>query len=199
MKNVVIFGASGRTGKYISRKLLQLPDIRVTLFVRNPDRLSEEEKKSTTVITGDALKLSAVKTAMEGQDILLCSLEGDVLTMAENIVQALTDTSVRRIIWITGMGIHNEITGLRGRMLQMYARQRPDYIKAADLIAGSTAVTTLLRCPLILDGEHEAYSLTEEGVQPADRPVDRAAIAKCMADMVADEALGADQSLGITN
>lgn len=36
----------------------------------------------------DALNEEDVLRAMEGQDILFCSLEGDVLTMAKNIVVA---------------------------------------------------------------------------------------------------------------
>ena len=131
--------------------------------------------------------------------MLLCSLEGDVLRMAKNIVSALDETSVRRIIWITGMGIHHEIKGLRGMMLNQLAKQRPDYIEAADTIAASSAVTTLLRCPGIQDGDNEVYELTNEGIQPSHRNVDRAAIAQCIADMIKDETLGTNESLGITN
>ena len=114
-------------------------------------------------------------------------------------VAALDETGVKRIIWITGMGIHREITGIRGMMLNRYAKQRPEYIEAADTIAASSAVTTLLRCPGIQNGDNEKYELTKEGIQPAHRNVERAAIAKCMADMIADEALGANESLGITS
>ena len=59
-------------------------------------------------------------------------------------------------------------------------------ITAADTISASSAVTTLLRCPGIWD----AYRLTREGEKPACWTVDRAAIAQCMADMIANEALG---------
>ena len=69
----------------------------------------------------------------------------------------------------------------------------------ADTIAASSAVTTLLRCPGIRDGENETYTLTKEGEKPVCWVVDRAAIARCMADMIADETLGANESLGITN
>ena len=62
-----------------------------------------------------------------------------------------------------------------------------------------SAVTTLLRCPGIRDGENKTYTLTKEGEKPVCRVVDRAAIARCMADMLADETLGANESLGITN
>lgn len=69
----------------------------------------------------------------------------------------------------------------------------------ADTVAASPAVTTLLRCPGIRDGENETYTLTKEGEKPVCWVVDRAAIARCMADMIADETLGANESLGITN
>ena len=69
----------------------------------------------------------------------------------------------------------------------------------ADTVAASSAVTALLRCPGIRDGENETYTLTIEGEKPVCWVVDRAAIARCMADMIADETLGANESLGITN
>lgn len=199
MKKVVIFGAAGHTGKYITRKMMQEQDFEVSVFVRNPDKFGDMDLSGVKVIKGDALNAEDVKGAMDGQDVLLCSLEGDVRTMAQNIVAALKETTVKRIIWITGMGIHHEITGIRGAMLNMLAKKRPDYIEAADMIAASSAVTTLLRCPGIKDGDNEKYFLTKEGEQPLHHDIERAGIAKCMADMLKDESLGVNESLGITN
>ena len=199
MKKVVVFGAAGHTGKYITRKMQMEKDMELSVFVRNPSKFENMDLTGVNVIQGDALKYEDVKKALDGQDVLLCSLEGDVRTMAQNIVKALEETSVKRIIWITGMGIHHEITGVRGVMLNMLAKKRPDYIEAADIIAGSSAITTLLRCPGIQDGNNETYFLTKEGEQPRHKNIDRAGIAKCMADMIHNEALGVNESLGITN
>ena len=199
MKKVVIFGAAGHTGKYLTRKMQRTEDIELSVFVRNPSKFGDMDMTGVNVITGDALNADDVRRAMDGQDILLCSLEGDVLTMAKNIVAALEKTSVKRIIWITGMGIHHEIRGIHGIMLNQLAKKMPEYIQAADTIAASSAVTTLLRCPGIRDGENKTYTLTKAGEKPVCWVVDRAAIARCMADMIADETLGANESLGITN
>ena len=199
MKKVVVFGAAGHTGKYITRKMQSMQDVELTVFVRNPAKFEGMDMSGTTIVQGDALNAADVKKAMDGQDILLCSLEGDVLSMAKNIVAALTETSVKRIIWITGMGIHHEIGGIHGVMLNMLAKQRPEYITAADTIAASSAVTTLLRCPGIKDGDGTTYALTHEGEKPRSWSTDRAAIAQCMADMIEDETLGVNESLGITN
>ena len=199
MKKVVIFGAAGHTGKYLTRKMQSLNDIELSVFVRNPQKLEGTDLYGINVIQGDALKIEDVKRAMDGPDVLLCSLDGNVLPMAKNIAAALAETSVRRIIWITGMGIHHEIRGIHGVMLNQLAKKMPEYITAADTIAANSAVTTLLRCPGIRDGEGDIYRLTREGEKPACWSVDRAAIAQCMADMLADESLGANESLGITN
>ena len=64
----------------------------------------------------------------------------------------------------------------------------------AGTVAAGSAVTTLLRY-----GENKTYTLTKAGEKPVCWVVDRAAIARCMADMIADETLGANESLGITN
>lgn len=49
----------------------------------------------------------------------------------------------------------------------------------ADTVAASSAVTTLLRCPGIRDGENEPYTLTKAGENPVCWVVDRAAEAGC--------------------
>ncbi len=97
------------------------------------------------------------------------------------------------------MGIQREITGFYGFMLNMYAKKRPEYIQAADTIANSKAVTTLLRCPGIVDGNNTKYTLSKEGEQPKKWSIDRAGIAQCMYDLIMNEEFGVNESLGITN
>ena len=142
MKKVVIFGAAGHAGKYLTRKMQKTPDVKLSVFVRNPAKFGDMDMSDVNIITGDALHAEDVRRAMEGQDILLCSLEDDVLTMAKNIVATLAESGVKRIIWITDMGIHHEIKGIHGVMLNQLAKKRPEYIQAADTIAASSAVTT---------------------------------------------------------
>ncbi len=198
-KNVIVFGATGRTGAYIVRRFQQLEDVNLSLFARTPSKLADAQAAGATVIQGDATNPTDVERALQGQNIVLVSLEGNVLEMARNIVAGAKKTGVRRIIWITGMGIRHEIKGMRGMMLNALAKSRPDYVEAADLIANSGIDYTLLRCPMINDGDNATYHLTDEGEQPRNKSVDRAAIAQAMADMVANESLGRNKSVGITN
>ena len=66
-----------------SKCQLKYKDFELTVFVRNPAKFGDMDLSNVKVIQGDALDANAVEKAMEGQDILLCSLEGDVLTMAK--------------------------------------------------------------------------------------------------------------------
>ena len=84
MEKVVIFGAAGHTGKYLTRKMQKTADVELSVFVRNPAKFGDMDMTGVNVITGDALNTENVRQAMDGQDVLLCSLEGDVLTMAKS-------------------------------------------------------------------------------------------------------------------
>ena len=98
MKKVVIFGAAGQTGKYIVLKLLDQEDVTLRAFVRDASKLEGLGRAKLDVAIGDALDREDVSKALDDRDILLCSLEGDVFTMARNIIEALPKTPVRRTV-----------------------------------------------------------------------------------------------------
>lgn len=54
MKKVVIFGAAGHTGKYITEKMKSEKDIELSVFVRNPKKFGDMELTDVNVIQGDA-------------------------------------------------------------------------------------------------------------------------------------------------
>ena len=200
MKNVLVLGAAGRTGRYILRALNADESLRVMALDIRPDAELEAQYPRIRFVWGNVLDEGALIGVMLDQEIVVATLEGDVLSMAQSLVFACaTASSVRRIIWLTGMGIHGEVKGIRKLFLDQYVRQYPDYIRAADAIAESKIPYTLLRCPNIYDGENAQYYLTTECQQPRNRDVERAAIAHCIADMVQDEQMGKNESLGITN
>ena len=103
MKKIVIFGAAGHTGKYITEKMKAEKDITLSVFVRNPDKFGDMDLTGVNVIQGDALNAEDVERAMKGQEIMLCSLEGDVLTMAKNIVASLEKTSHTTSLVLDGL------------------------------------------------------------------------------------------------
>ena len=61
MKKVVIFGAAGHTGKYITEKMKAEKDIALSVFVRKPEKFGNMDLTGVNVIQGDALNADEVE------------------------------------------------------------------------------------------------------------------------------------------
>ena len=104
-KNVIILGASGNIARHVIDILVKKDDIRLTLFLRNKSRLRNNDIFKCHIIEGNALDFNQLKNAIAGQDIVYANLAGDLETMAKNIVKAMDEEGVKRIIAISSIGI----------------------------------------------------------------------------------------------
>ncbi|MFP3835758.1 NAD(P)H-binding protein, partial [Chryseobacterium sp. SIMBA_028] len=75
--------------------------------VRNKNRLSKDLSDDCEIIEGDALNFIDIKNAVKGKDIVYINLDGDLETMTNNIVLAMQEEKVKRIIGISSIGIYN--------------------------------------------------------------------------------------------
>lgn len=154
--------------------------------------------KNVNIMEGDVLNADKLNESFKGQDIVVGILSGDLLAYAQNIVKALSSNNVQRVIWVTGMGIHHEVPGVVGKMLDMLCRQMPEYVQAADTIASSGTPYTLIRASHLTDGDNKKYYVQHEGEKLHANNVDRIAAAHFISDLIAGSA-GINESLGITN
>jgi putative NADH-flavin reductase len=106
---LIIFGASGGTGRQLLAQALEQGHS-VTAFVRNPEKLNQKHK-NLQIIKGDVLDLSAVEHAISGQDAVFCALGSPPLNKkllrtngTKNIIQAMENTSIKRLICQSGLG-----------------------------------------------------------------------------------------------
>ncbi len=127
MKHVLILGAGGNIAGRVIDLLSHEENVRLTLFVRNARRLRNRAVAKSSIIDGDVLNLDDVRKAMTGIDIVYANLAGDLEHMAANIVKAMDETGVKRLIFISSIGIYD--TPLKPVL-------RP-YRKAADVIEAS--------------------------------------------------------------
>ena len=184
----------------VVQQLNQIEEVNQTVYVRNSSKLRTEEVAAVMVLEGDVLDTDRLAEAMQGQDMAVAALSGDLLGQAKSIVKAIRQTSVSRVIWVTGLGIHHEVPGAAGEMLNYYVSRFPEYVQAADTIANSGVTYTLVRAANLTDGSNMKYYLQKEGENIHDEAVDRCAVAKFIVDMVKDKnGLGENDSLGVTN
>jgi uncharacterized protein YbjT (DUF2867 family) len=200
MKNVLILGATGGIGSLAVRQLKQVADVKQTVYVRNSSKLRLEDIAAAAVLEGDVLDTESLTEAMQEQDTVIAALSGDLLAQAKSIVKAMKQTKVSRVIWVTGLGIHHEVPGAVGEMLNYYVSKFPEYVQAADAIANSGVTYTLVRAANLANGNNMKYYLQKESESIHSESVDRCAVAKFIVDMVRDKnGLGKNDSLGITN
>ena len=188
MKKIIIIGAAGSLATYVVEALKPLANTELTLFVRNRNRLSKNIAAGCNIIEGDALKFKDVKNAIAGQDIVYVNLAGDLETMASNIVKAMQETGVQRIIAISSIGIYE--TPLRPVLVP--------YRKLADVIESSGLDYTILRPDWFSNGNEIDYAITHKGQPEKGTAISRKSIAAFVATVIETPDLFKQENLGIS-
>ena len=111
MTKVLILGANGQIARVATALFLKHTDVHLTLFLRQPGRLRGLASDRVHVIEGDVLDRKALEAAMVGQDVVYANLAGPLEQMARSIVQAMNAPGLRRLIFISSIGIYNEVPG----------------------------------------------------------------------------------------
>ena len=156
--------------------------------VRNKKKLQQQLIHRHTVIEGDATNYNMVKNAVSSMDIVYVNLAGDLGKMAENIVKAMTETGVRRIIAISSIGIYE---------MPIKSILKP-YRQLADIIEASNLDYTILRPDWFTDSNEIDYALTQKGEPETGAAVSRKSIAAFIKTIVEDPQLYNKQNLGIS-
>jgi saccharopine dehydrogenase-like NADP-dependent oxidoreductase len=113
LTNVLILGANGSLARVATELFLNETDAQLTLYLRNPRRQNNIPSNRVRVIEGDVLDSETLKEAMIGQDVVYANLAGNMEQMAKTIVEAMNATGIKRLIWISSMGIYDEVPGQR--------------------------------------------------------------------------------------
>jgi len=174
MKNVIVIGAGGSLAKYVINELKTKADVHLTLFLRNKRRLTGIDTNSLDIIEGDVMDYSVLKKAVEGKDIVYVNLAGDLEAMAKNIVKAMKETGVQRIIAISSIGIYE--TPLRPVL--------HPYRKLADVIEASGLDYTILRPDWFTNADEVDYALTRKGEPEKGSAISRKSIAAFTAEII---------------
>jgi uncharacterized protein YbjT (DUF2867 family) len=160
MKNVIILCASYHIAKHAIDILAKKDDINLTLFLRNMSRLRNNDVSKPAlpsgrcrIVEGNVLDFNQLKEAISGQDIVYANLSGELESMAKNIVKAMKETEVKKIIFISSIGIYG--VPLKPVLLP--------YRKAADVIEASGPEYTILRPAWFTGTDEVDYETTRKG------------------------------------
>ncbi len=107
--NVILFGATGTVGRLAVTELLKAGHT-VTAFARKPEKLGLTNP-NLRLVAGDAMRLSDVAAAMEGQEAAVVTLGAGMSRKSTirsqgtmNVIKAMHATGVRRLIAQSTLG-----------------------------------------------------------------------------------------------
>jgi uncharacterized protein YbjT (DUF2867 family) len=187
MKNIIILGANDNIAQHVIDILVKKDDIKLTLLLRNKNRLSHKDISNCRIIESDVLNYQQLKEAIKGQDIVYVNLAGDLEAMAKNIVKAMEETGVKRIIAISSIGIYD--TPLRPVL-------KP-YRKLADVIESSGLDYTILRPTWFTSANEVDYELTKKGEPEKGSVISQKSLATFITEIIESPEKYKGGSLGI--
>jgi putative NADH-flavin reductase len=199
-KKIALFGASGQTGQHFLTLALE-KGYEVKALVRNPQSISQNNLK-LTVIKGDVLNIDDVKKVIEGVDIVV-SLFGHVKGSPEwvqtngtkNIVQAMKEKNIGRIISLSGGGLPFPEKDepkfadklIRTIMKIVVPKVLNDAIKHHEVLKSSGLKWTIVRGPRLTNNPKTGtYRVGWVGVN-ASTKISRADLADFIVSQVEDE------------
>lgn len=192
MINILVLGATGSIARVAVPLFLQQPEVQLTLFVRSARKLGKIESDRGRVVEGDVLDTARLREAMAGQDVVYANLSGELERMAAAVVAAMHDTGVRRLIFISSMGIYGEVPG------QKYRSILDPYRKAAEVVEASDLDFTILRPGWFTDEDDVDYEITQEGEPFKGYDVSRASVASLVVKLATTPGLEVRRSLGVS-
>lgn len=198
MKKVLILGASGAIAQHTIEKLQNDGNVNLTLFTRSSNRIKQFENSNTEIVEGDVLNKSDLKEVLKDKDIVYANLSGPVDTMAETIVNEMENGNPDRLIFVTSLGIYNEIPGKFGEWNdRMIGTALKSYRRAADTIEASKLDYTVVR-PAWLQNKNEVdYETTQKGQPFKGTEVSRKSVGNYIADIIQHPERDSKASVGI--
>ncbi len=160
-------------GAAVRKTLLGETDDFLTLFSRNAERLNINPDRER-IISGSLTNSLALDKAMKGQEVVFAALSGNLAEFARDIVVAMKRNDVQRRIFITSMGIYEEVLLSMGETLEKVSPVLCSYREAADVIEASDLNYTIIRSgwvQLIIELRIRAKNLADMTFQSLQLPI----------------------------
>lgn len=193
MTNVLILGANGQLARHTTPVFLSQTNANLTLFLRRSGRLANPDPSRVRIVEGDVLDGAALRDAMEGQDVVYANLAGDMAPQANCIIEAMHDKKLKRLIFISSMGIYGEVPGERYRSIL------DPYRDSAALIEASALDYTILRPGWFIHDNRTDYRVTKKGEPFIGHDVTFASLSDLIVKLATTPGLHLRESLGVSN
>lgn len=192
MPNILILGANGNLARVCTRYFLEHSDAKLSLYLRNSARLSNPNAERCHILEGDVLDQVSLAKAMQDQDVIIASLNGDLKAQAKSIIETMHKTGLKRLIFISSMGIYDEVIGAN------YGAILDPYREAAAEIEASNLDYTLIRPAWFTNDEEINYQITHRHEPFKGVSVSMQSLADLILKLASNPNLEVRESLGVS-
>lgn len=192
MTRILVLGAHGQLARHTTPVFLQHPQVQLTLFLRRAQRLSNPDPARVSIVEGDVTDRAALEAVMPGHDVVYANLAGDLPRQARCIIAAMQATGLKRLIFISSMGIYGEVPGER------YRSVLDPYRDAAALVEASGLDFTVLRPGWFNHDPAVNYQLTHKGEPFKGHDVSLASLSGLIVRLALMQGLEVGSSLGVS-
>ena len=194
---VLVLGAGGAIAQHVIEFLIPNKNMSLTLFARNADHV-KEFASSSNIILGDVLNQDDLTAAIKESDIVYANLAGQVDKMASAIVNTMEANAKKRLIFVTSLGIYDEVTGKFGEWNnRIIGSELVRYSKAAQIIEKSSLDYTIVRPSWLTDKNETDYETTQKGQPFIGTEVARKAVAAYIANIIEHPEKDVRASVGV--
>lgn len=206
MTTIAVLGANGRIARIAEDMLLAHDDIELTLFIHTEDELGADIKDNprVTVVKGDAKNPDDVLNAINGADEVYANLaatqdsSADIIPMAKAVVDMMDKAGIKRLVWISSLGIYNEVPGEFGAWnANILGDYLVNYRKAVDVIEASDLDYTIIRPAWLTDKDEVDFEITERGELFRGTEVSRKSVASEVVELLLDPDKEVRASIGL--
>lgn len=199
--NILILGAAGKIAQLVREKLLKSTDYSLTLFAREAhQRIKIENSLRETIVEGDFKDISTLRKAMENQDLVFVATMENVEAVG-NIVQAMSENEVDKLIGIGSLGIYNELPESFNHWNRKTLGSILDRTKeAVDYVDNRTDIDSVILRPAWLYNEagNEKYEITQKGELFKGTQVTREAVAHLVLEIIKNFEKYKNQNIGVS-
>jgi uncharacterized protein YbjT (DUF2867 family) len=194
--NVLVLGAGGQIARW-AVEMLADENVEQTLLLRDASKLADAPG-SARVVEGDVLDREQLDPAVRGQDIVYANLAGDLDVQAARIIESMTTAGVSRLVFITALGIYDEVPGTFGEWnRRQIGPLLGPYRAAADTIEESGLDYTILRPAWLTNADEVSYEVTQKDEPFKGTEVSRKSVAALVTDIATTPDLWSRANLGV--
>ena len=201
MTKVLILGANGKIARLAEHIFVDTTDTDLRLYLRDAGRLRDfaDSHDLVEAVEGDATDVQTLIQAMKDVDFVYANLAGgNIVDEAKAVVEAMHAENKTRLVWISTLGIYDEVPGKFGEWnKETLGDYITEYAKAAKRIEESGLDYTIIR-PTWMDNKDEVdYEKSKKGEPIKNTEVSRKSVAAYVYHLIKNPKEDVGESIGL--